>query len=546
MIVVRCDKLARMKQLTLILIIIMGLSSKVNAADKILLVPLDSRPFCSKTVADSARIASTEIILPPHELLDFFTIAGEAEGLRAWTLENISSVDAAILSIDQLAAGGLLASREKILSDVEIDGLIAFLIELRRKAPSKKIYAFSILPRHLPPSSIENYHQRKALIEYSRLLSRQSADAEALIELDRAITVENKKLYFDRFKQSEKLNRRLMALTVDGVIDRLLMGRDDSEPFSMQNALAARLSKGIKCDRISMTHGADELAMTMLAQHLLDGRQLKIKVEYNDRLTAYRVMPFMSTAIGAVAVEKIELLNGRIVDGDADFTLLISVNGSAARTRRARLMLADEIGLRLGRRERIALVDLSRHFDRDETLLPVMINRGVPLNGLLAYSSFNTASNAIGCALAEAAIVLSSMERGGVEEVLRLNAGFLTGRIIEDEFYLKEAIDTVNWSLRRLGRDPAWLDTGFEFDWATFIMRLIMTKKIERYAQSKSFLTPVEFATPEGLITLRADRIEASMRYPWFRTFEIELNYGVEVRGDDRIMGDHDESLRQF
>ena len=345
--------------------------------------------------------------------------------------------------------------------------------------------------------------------------------------MEKFIRAENKKLYFDRFRRSERLNKYLIRLTNVGVLDRLIIGSDDSERWSFQNIISERLRRLMIGDRTSLTHGADELAMTLLARHMLNGRRLRIKVRYNERAAAYRVMPFMSATVGAVVVEKIKLLGGVIVDGDEDFTLMISVNGSDKKTRRARRTLADEINNRIERRERIALADLSVHFDRDETLMPVLIERGVPVNGLLAYSSFNTTSNAIGCALSEAAIALTGLERDDPSTVLKSNIEFLTERIIEDEFYLKEAIDSVNAALRRQGRDPAWLDVGAEFDYATKVMRLVMAEKVKRYGRSKAFLSPVEFETPEGLLKIRAEQIEASMRFPWFRTFEIELNCRV-------------------
>ena len=517
-----------MKILVVLLSTIMILMpSKVNGAEKILLIPLDSRPFCTKTVADAARIASIDVVMPPSSMMDFFTVAGEVDRLRSWTLEHIGEVDAALLSIDQLTAGGLMASREKILSVAEIEGLIDFLIELRRRAPTKKIYAFSILPRHLPPAAIENYHQRRALMEYSRLMLRAERETEALLELERLILPANKRLYFDRFRRSEWLNKNLIGLTNVGVIDRLVIGCDDSEPHSFQNLLVRRLSKKIVGGDIFITHGADEIAAVLLAKHIVGARKLKIKVEYNERAAAYRVMPYMSVTVGAAVVEEIKLLGGEIVSAGEDFTLVVSVNRSDKKTRRARRALADEIGLKIARRERIALVDLSVHFDGDETLLPVMIERGVAINGLLAYSSFNTTGNAIGCALSEAAITMAVLERGEPTKVLGENINFLTGRVIEDQFYLKEAIDVVNGSLRKIDRDPAWLDVGLEFDTATFIMRAVMDEKVKRYGRSKSFLSPVEFETPKGLIKLRAERIEWWARYPWFRTFEIELNCAV-------------------
>ena len=42
-------------------------------AHRVLLLPLDSRPPCRKFVQDAGRIADTEIVTPPPEILDYYT-----------------------------------------------------------------------------------------------------------------------------------------------------------------------------------------------------------------------------------------------------------------------------------------------------------------------------------------------------------------------------------------------------------------------------------------------------------------------------------------
>ena len=79
---------------------------------RVLLVPLDSRPPCGRFVQDAARIAGVEVVLPPAELLDEYFRPGDTAALQKWTAENIQNYDAAILSVDQLLHGGILASRQ--------------------------------------------------------------------------------------------------------------------------------------------------------------------------------------------------------------------------------------------------------------------------------------------------------------------------------------------------------------------------------------------------------------------------------------------------
>ena len=56
---------------------------------KVLLVPLDSRPPCGQLVADNGRTAGVEIILPPSETMDFYTLPGDTSKMRKWLYDEI-------------------------------------------------------------------------------------------------------------------------------------------------------------------------------------------------------------------------------------------------------------------------------------------------------------------------------------------------------------------------------------------------------------------------------------------------------------------------
>ena len=81
--------------------------------DAIVLVPLDGRPPCRQFVIDAGQLTGTDVVTPPGELRDYYSQPGDTEGIRPWLMASLAGKKAAILSIDQLLYGGLLAAREK-------------------------------------------------------------------------------------------------------------------------------------------------------------------------------------------------------------------------------------------------------------------------------------------------------------------------------------------------------------------------------------------------------------------------------------------------
>ena len=526
----------------LLLTIIIAISSKANetaemiykfddskCTSKIILIPLDSRPACGDFVVDAGRIAGTNIILPPSKILDYFTIPGEVDDLKAWLFSEAPKADAIIISIDQLINGGLIASREKILTDEDIERLINYLIELRDLIPNTPIYAFNILPRTQPQSSIDNYEQRRALITYSRLIgcahSGLVVDDEALFETLTEITPENLKSYLERFKQSEKLSQHLITLTQNGILDKLVIGLDDGEEFSIQNKILDNLSKfkydSFHTNKVYFIHGADEIALTLLAEFAQreNSKPLKVCTLYNEVETAQKILPFMAISVKAVVQEKLSQMRCEAVatPEEADFILYVSVNDNVKDKDRLisnKSKTAESIAKLIEQGHKVALVDLGIHFDKEETLLPVLINRAIPINSLIAYSGWNTTSNAIGIALSQAVIAINS--NNTIDNLIFLNQHFL-----EDEIYLKDVIDTVNHALKKNGSyDTSYLDYGTEFEFATFVMRTAMNKKIADYKYSEAFRKT--FRLPEGE-KIRLKDFDVDMSYYWPRTFEIRL-----------------------
>ena len=181
-------------------------------------------------------------------------------------------------------------------------------------------------------------------------------------------------------------------------------------------------------------------------------------------------------------------------------------------------------------------MDLSANFDKNETLLPVLISRQIPVNSLVAYSGWNTASNSIGTAISQATLFTTSFRsdeqkpRNFLLKLYKDNLTFLNQRFIEDQFYLKDGIDTVNHALKRSGSyDTSFLDVGTEYEFASFVLKVVMSKRISDYKQTVAFNLPIRINTDNDSFKLRVKDLTAKMAFPWVRTFEIDLTCFLDL-----------------
>ena len=518
-------------------------SPQETTAHHVILVPLDGRPPCRQFVIDAGRIGGTEVVTPPHELQDYYSQPGDTKAMRRWLLEEVAkgTIDAVFLSVDQLLYGGLLTAREKQATPAEVEEFLAFLRELHEANPAVPIYAFSILPRLTPQDTIDGYDERRDIMAYSRLAGRQAAglpvDETKLAALKANIPPASLERYLAHFRENATLNERLIDLTHEGTLTRLVLGQDDGEEYGIPNIEKYALldyikSLGLSDRQVFLTHGADEIALSLLAawHNEQTGYAPKIFVAYNDPGARDRVMPYMAVSTGVCTEEKIRLTGGSLAASpeEADFTLLVSTNDTDKDTLWSRGACVRLLEDNLAKGQPTALVDLSKHFNADETVLPQLIAAAFPVNHLLAYAGWNTTSNAIGTAVAQACLYRSSLpDVRDDDQAIGLAAAqvrFLENRILEDYFYLKEDIDIINGTLKKAGyTNTADLDLDRNYRWANMMLRASMTRHLRVYRQTDAFRAPFPVDAPSGTIWLQLHDLQADMSFPWPRTFEIYL-----------------------
>ena len=508
---------------------------------RIVLVPLDGRPPCRQLVLDAADVAGTEIAALPYEMQDYYTMPGETKEAQKWLRENLAQSDAAIISIDQLLYGGLLAAREADKSPDEIEAFIAYLRELHAAHPTVPLYAFSILPRMIPPASIDDYYDNKYLLAYSRLADRYALcgdpeDAAKMQELEEKINPASLAQYLALFEQNERLSHALIELVKEGTLERLLIGQDDGEKYSIPNIekrhlQAFLIEEQIPKEKAAIVHGADELALTLLAaiSAVRNGHSPQIFLDWNDESAPDEILPFMAISLRETAREKIAVFGGECTASaaSADFVLFISAGSEENLSSRRKSVERIESYLVSG--TPVALVDLSRHFAAEETLLPLLIERGAPIEGLRSYAGWNTASNSVGTALSQAAIFTAAREKAATrDEIFALHAAnlkLLNNRFLEDYFYLKDVITLVNTNLKKNGTKNVYdLDLERDYLAATAMLRKAMSDRLQTFKSTKACRRPFRVHLPGGeSAELTVYNLQTDMSFPWPRTFEIYL-----------------------
>ena len=226
--------------------------------------------------------------------------------MRKWLYDEIKDCDEAIISIDQLLYGGLIASRNKTIKDEDITALAEYLKKLHGDNPNIKIHAFSILPRMNPPDFVEKYQDRKKLMEWSRLVHKYddnplSETAEKIQILEREIPSEQIKAYTEIYNRNLRLNCLLANLVADGTLEDLTFGQDDGEVYSLPNLKLKEFMHYLHKNQIAkifralaILHGADEVALSILTNIISRSNTFKVYVDYSSEKAATKVMPYMA------------------------------------------------------------------------------------------------------------------------------------------------------------------------------------------------------------------------------------------------------------
>jgi hypothetical protein len=503
---------------------------------RIILLPLDERPVNTRYPAMLAAMAGAQLILPPPHLLSALRHPADADALAEWLFGAAREADAAIVSVEMLAFGGLIASRT---TDTPLADALHRLDTLGklRAAGLATIYAFNVITR-IPDANdaVEEpeywaMHGR-ALHRYSGLLHREAAGQPARAEREAARAALPDAVVADfarRRLRNHTLNLHVLGLAADSALDTLVLSSDDTSEYglgSQEKAWLATWARRLELpeSRLLMYPGADEVGCVLLLRALLAGQRApRFYIHYAIEGDQAIIAPYEDSPVAVTVERQVRALGGVIVDAPDQADFLLAVNTptrirqeydpahpdlDAERARRAPMLaafaLAVRDALRAGRK--VIVCDVAYPNGADPDLIANLRER-VELGDLTAYGAWNTAGNTIGTALAHG-VATSMVTTPDARTAARR---FLLHRFVED------------WGYQHLVRAAIRDELGA----ATGQRDVTAHNEAEVTAQLAVRLNAL---LPELGDLSQGWRV-TNVRLPWRRTFEIDFDLEYDAGG---------------
>ena len=312
---------------------------------RILFVPLDTRPITDADSWDAPARLGYEMVVPPEELLGTESRKGDPDGLWKWLMENAPGAKAAVISTDSMLYGSLVASRSHELTGEVINERVQRFKELHERYPRLSLYAYGTVLRtllsntHSGPGMEPEEYQRNAvkIYDYSALRDKidmgegSSRDKKNLEKMEKDISPVVMKSWEERHKLNYNANEALIDLTRQGALSFFFLGGDDSARLSQTHYEVRHLDeygRDLGKTRFQVTSGADELGMVMLCRAVNDnlGDYPFVYVAYNKGKGADTIPSYCFEEIGKDVDSTILAAGGMTVKDPKRADLVLAIN----------------------------------------------------------------------------------------------------------------------------------------------------------------------------------------------------------------------------
>lgn len=399
------------------------------AKGTILYVPLDNRPVCLDYTVQTMRAAGWDVQTPPAAYIADDKRCGDPEQLFAWLEQHAKSSAAVVASSDALLYGGLVASRTHEIPLEILQQRAERLVNLKSTHGGQTVYVFTTIMRSpkasgapVEPAYYEKWgpklfrmgelEDKLELKQIKRREVRELADLRAEIPLD----------VLEDLHVRRANNIRATELLLHGVesgdFDYLLIGRDDTAPFSQAHREARSMDilvNELPKERIRFFAGADQLGMLLLsrASSRLQYELPLVNVTYAPGKGGATVPKYEDDTIAESARQHIYAAGGFPARLRRHADLVLAVNTPADgvtleasdasnnyATPRATERFVNNVERLLERGHQVAVADVKYGNGADNALVKNLFDRGLAYR-LAAYNGWNTAGNSLGFALAQ-------------------------------------------------------------------------------------------------------------------------------------------------
>ncbi|MEZ0609386.1 DUF4127 family protein [Fibrella sp. WM1] len=500
-----------------------------QATARILLIPLDDRPPCLQFPVQMGKIGDVDVVTPPRALLGRFTEVGKSDELIRWLrTQPLTRFDAAIISVDMLAYGGLVGSRVHGVAENEALKRIAVIRELRRKAPALKIYGSSVIMRLAPTADGKNESYREKLAKWAEV-SPDPSQQELTRQLEADIPATALTDYKQARARNLRVNQAAVQLANEKVFDFLIVSQDDAKPKGVhirdRETLTTTVQQAKLTTRVAIQPGADEVSMLLLARAVADlyGYHPRIKAIYSSDTAANTIMPYEDRPLRQTVSFHLNAVGAQEVTDAQKADLLYYVFASRFTPGSAQ-QFASQIINSPAKGLIIADVDPKGDVQGGDIPFTEALKKASIFDRAYGYACWNTAGNTIGTALPHGILagvsrVVAKQNRAAIGRMQRAQVWFMLNRLLDD--YTYHSIIRPNANKRCRANQ-----------WNPYRLTDEQTTSIEAYCQQE--LAPIASEVAAGFFSTASGRqcSLTNLRFslPWNRTFEAEIDFDVTVR----------------
>jgi hypothetical protein len=508
-------------------------------ADRILLIPIDSRPAAGQFAQMIGRIADTEVVMPPYEDLGRFTNPGNPEAILQWLSEqDYKDVSAVVVSTDMIAYGGLIASRTPGTSiDLAIKR-IKMLQSIRDQHPDVKFYGFSSIMRLYPTVTKSSSKWGRTLGQYEEEKAKYRQEGGQLLLTDfhnllAKLPTGVVETYEKTRLRDFLLQEELVRMTKAGLFDYMILGQDDAKPYGPFILETKHLREMVEDlgigGKVYFCEGIDQHSNVLISRALLRKTDWipRIRIVYSDPDDRLKIADYESKDIEESLNDQIFASGARPTTGN-DYDYTIYLNTPKRDEEKFQGFLADlNNDVDSGSPIAVADIDLAKDGTSDPELFNSLLESG-RMTKLVAYSGWNTAGNTMGTTIPAANVYLYS-KKANTDAYTREIAQreFLLHRFVNDYDYHKftrpvayKLID----SLPSASRDETY---GNDFVLVNGFVRRDLGKRLEDTFEHE-FLGQHFMA--EGKQYEISGLNDVKIFLPWPRAYEVRLEFKMEAK----------------
>lgn len=522
----------------LVTCVLLSLASMAAIAQKVILIPLDSRPAAGQFPQLIGRMANVNVVLPPIEYLGRYTTPGKPELILDWLeRQDVSNVTAVIVNTDMIAYGGLINSRLPDTTEEIAMTRLNRLAEIRKRYAGKQFYAFSAVMRLYPTATrgAATWRLQLGKLAESKDRYRRTNSKTALNQVasyQKKIPPIEVTRYELARSRNHSIQRVLVQMAAQNVFDYLILGQDDAQPYGPHISETIKLRSIVEGvgigGKVYFCEGVDQLANVLLSRALL--RQNKwvprVRIVYSDDAARKRIANYESKNIELSLRDQLFASGARPwISGDYDYTLWLNApdpRPGEFQKFTEELIAEVEQGFPSG----VADINLGKSGTADPRLFTDLWQNDRMIR-LLSYAGWNTAGNTMGTSIPAANVYLLA-RRKGTDPLKRELAQreFVLHRFVNDFAYHKytrpEAYKLID-SFKHGSREETF---GEEFAVVNSFVRKEMEKHLQKFFADQ-FMGKKFFAGSQQFEFTGLNSVKIAL--PWPRAYEVRLEFRMVV-----------------